>query len=78
LEEYSYGRFAWIVDGDGNRIELWEPIDTRRSDSNGNGVQKDETNRRQTRHRSRPYGFGPGITPATFILIRYTTSHAVT
>ena len=25
LEEYSYGRFAWIEDGDGNRIELWEP-----------------------------------------------------
>lgn len=26
LAEYSYGRFAWIVDGDGNRVELWEPI----------------------------------------------------
>jgi catechol 2,3-dioxygenase-like lactoylglutathione lyase family enzyme len=24
-EEYDYGRFAWIVDGEGNRIELWEP-----------------------------------------------------
>jgi catechol 2,3-dioxygenase-like lactoylglutathione lyase family enzyme len=21
----SYGRFAWIMDPDGNRIELWEP-----------------------------------------------------
>ena len=25
LEEYSYGRFAWIVDVEGNRVELWEP-----------------------------------------------------
>ena len=24
-EDYEYGRFAWIVDPDGNRIELWEP-----------------------------------------------------
>jgi predicted enzyme related to lactoylglutathione lyase len=24
-EEYEYGKFAWIVDPDGNRIELWEP-----------------------------------------------------
>jgi predicted enzyme related to lactoylglutathione lyase len=21
----DYGRFAWITDPDGNRIELWEP-----------------------------------------------------
>jgi len=26
LEEYPYGRFAWIVDGEGNRVELWEPV----------------------------------------------------
>jgi len=24
-QEYWYGRFAWIVDGEGHRIELWEP-----------------------------------------------------
>ncbi len=24
-ENYEYGRFAWIIDPDGNRIELWEP-----------------------------------------------------
>jgi catechol 2,3-dioxygenase-like lactoylglutathione lyase family enzyme len=24
-EDADYGRFAWIVDADGNRIELWEP-----------------------------------------------------
>jgi len=25
-EESPYGRFAWIVDPEGNRIELWEPL----------------------------------------------------
>jgi predicted enzyme related to lactoylglutathione lyase len=25
IEEVEYGRFAWISDPDGNRIELWEP-----------------------------------------------------
>lgn len=24
-EEYDYGRFGWIMDPEGNRIELWEP-----------------------------------------------------
>lgn len=24
-EDYEYGKFAWIVDPEGNRIELWEP-----------------------------------------------------
>jgi predicted enzyme related to lactoylglutathione lyase len=24
-ENADYGRFAWIMDPDGNRIELWEP-----------------------------------------------------
>jgi predicted enzyme related to lactoylglutathione lyase len=24
-EDSDYGRFAWITDPDGNRIELWEP-----------------------------------------------------
>ncbi len=24
-EEHEYGRFAWIYDSDGNKIELWEP-----------------------------------------------------
>jgi predicted enzyme related to lactoylglutathione lyase len=23
-EDYDYGRFAWIMDPEGNRIELWE------------------------------------------------------
>jgi predicted enzyme related to lactoylglutathione lyase len=25
-EDYSYGRFAWINDPEGNRIELWQPL----------------------------------------------------
>jgi predicted enzyme related to lactoylglutathione lyase len=25
VEEYEYGRFGWVIDPDGNRIELWEP-----------------------------------------------------
>ena len=25
IDEYWYGRFAWIFDGEGNRVELWEP-----------------------------------------------------
>jgi predicted enzyme related to lactoylglutathione lyase len=24
-EDYEFGRFAWIIDPEGNRIELWEP-----------------------------------------------------
>jgi predicted enzyme related to lactoylglutathione lyase len=27
LQEYSYGKFGWIVDPEGNKIELWEPVD---------------------------------------------------
>ena len=25
VEDYDYGRFAWIMDPEGNRVELWEP-----------------------------------------------------
>lgn len=24
-EEHDYGRFGWVIDPDGNRLELWEP-----------------------------------------------------
>jgi lactoylglutathione lyase len=27
VEEYDYGKFAWISDPEGNKIELWEPKD---------------------------------------------------
>lgn len=26
-EEYEYGKFGWIADPEGNKIELWQPID---------------------------------------------------
>lgn len=26
LEESEYGRFAWVYDPEGNKIELWEPF----------------------------------------------------
>ena len=26
-DEYSFGRFAWIWDPEGNRIELWQQLD---------------------------------------------------
>jgi len=27
MEEYEYGKFGWILDNEGNKIELWEPKD---------------------------------------------------
>lgn len=27
METHEYGKFAWILDPDGNKIELWEPVD---------------------------------------------------
>ncbi|WP_342341418.1 VOC family protein [Flavobacterium subsaxonicum] len=26
-ESYDYGKFAWILDPEGNKIELWQPND---------------------------------------------------
>ncbi|MGK0385522.1 MAG: putative enzyme related to lactoylglutathione lyase [Patiriisocius sp.] len=28
IQEFDYGKFGYIMDNDGNKIELWEPIDT--------------------------------------------------
>lgn len=28
IETYDYGKFGWILDPEGNKIELWEPIDS--------------------------------------------------
>lgn len=27
MQRFDYGRFAWILDPEGNKIELWEPVD---------------------------------------------------
>jgi hypothetical protein len=28
MEVLEYGKFGWILDPEGNKIELWEPNDT--------------------------------------------------
>lgn len=33
MEVYDYGKFAWILDCENNKIELWEPIDQPLIDS---------------------------------------------
>ena len=32
MEEFEYGKFAWIMDPEGNKIELWEPKDASFAD----------------------------------------------
>lgn len=27
MEEYDYGKFGWVMDFEGNKIELWEFVD---------------------------------------------------
>ena len=29
IEKYEYGKFGWIMDPEGNKIELWEPVDEK-------------------------------------------------
>ncbi len=29
VEEFEYGKFGWIIDPEGNKIELWEPLDEK-------------------------------------------------
>lgn len=37
IETYEYGKFAHVMDPEGNKIELWEPIDQSIGDfANGN------------------------------------------
>lgn len=35
IEEYDYGKFGWIKDPQGNKIELWEPNDAVFREVNG-------------------------------------------
>lgn len=28
MQEFEYGEFGWVLDNDGNKIELWEPVDS--------------------------------------------------
>ncbi len=34
IETYEYGRFGWVMDPEGNKIELWEPVDDGFEDRN--------------------------------------------
>jgi predicted enzyme related to lactoylglutathione lyase len=36
MEVYEYGKFGWIMDPEGNKIELWEPVDAEFSKMNDN------------------------------------------
>ena len=29
IEDHENGRFAWILDGEGNKVELWEPVPSK-------------------------------------------------
>lgn len=35
METYSYGKFAWILDPEGRKIELWQPL----AENNQEGAQ---------------------------------------
>ena len=39
-EDYDYGRFAWIMDPEGNRIELWEPPKKKAPSSKSQATRK--------------------------------------
>lgn len=34
ITSYDYGKFVHIMDGEGNKIELWEPVHTSQKDGN--------------------------------------------
>ncbi len=37
VEEYEYGRFGWVMDPEGRRIELWEPNAEMERQAGGKG-----------------------------------------
>jgi hypothetical protein len=39
-DDHDYGRFAWIYDLDGNKIELWEPWSLSHVPPNGSFGRK--------------------------------------
>lgn len=38
MEAYEYGKFGWILDPEGNKIELWEPVDKVFDDMNAASI----------------------------------------
>jgi predicted enzyme related to lactoylglutathione lyase len=41
IESYDYGKFAWVMDPEGNKIELWEPVDKVFTQMNENKGSKE-------------------------------------
>ncbi len=35
IESYEYGKFGWIIDPEGNKVELWEPVEEEFNKING-------------------------------------------
>lgn len=33
IQEFEYGKFGWIIDPEGRKLELWEPVDNQLGDS---------------------------------------------
>jgi predicted enzyme related to lactoylglutathione lyase len=40
IESYEYGKFGWVMDPEGNKLELWEPLDEAFNNMN---EKEDET-----------------------------------
>lgn len=40
IESFEYGKFVHIMDDEGNKLELWEPVDTVFTDSQGDNTTK--------------------------------------
>ncbi len=40
IEEFDYGKFVHILDPEGNKIELWEPVDETFTESEGDKTTK--------------------------------------
>jgi predicted enzyme related to lactoylglutathione lyase len=40
MQEFEYGKFAWIIDPDGVKIELWEPADQSYGDMCGDKIHR--------------------------------------
>lgn len=40
IEEYEYGKFVHVMDPEGNKLELWEPIDSVFEESGDEGKTK--------------------------------------
>lgn len=39
IESYDYGKFIHIMDNEGNKIELWEPVDSVFTEMGGKTVK---------------------------------------